>query len=246
MKALLLAAGEGTRLRPLTADRPKAMVEIAGTPAVAYALDWLRRSGATDVAINLFHRPDTLRAFVGDGSRFGVRVRYSEEAPRVLGTAGALAPLRDFFLGEEAFVVLYGDVLTGLDLAPVIAQHRSSASDVTIVVNRVENRAESGMVVFDARRRIRRFVEKPGPGEPVPSEWGNAGIYICGPAVLEYASRGSPLDFAYEVFPAMLAEHRRLGAFPTEAVVLEFGSPGRLEKAATAVREGRLPVPGRV
>ena len=117
MKGILLAAGEGTRLRPLTLDRPKAMVKVGGWPAVAYALEWLRAAGVGEVAINLCRHPEVLQDFVGDGARFGVRARYSVEAPDALGTAGALAPLREFFRGEEAFVVLYGDVLTNLDLA---------------------------------------------------------------------------------------------------------------------------------
>ena len=241
----MLAAGEGTRLRPLTLDRPKAMVDIGGRPAISYALEWLRRNGVGDVAINLFHRPEVLRDFVGDGSAFGIRVRYSVEAPRALGTAGALAPLLDFFGREELFVVLYGDVLTDLDLAPVLVQHRQVKADATIVVNRVENRAESGMVEFDAARRIHRFVEKPGTGY-AHSEWGNAGIYVCGRRVLDYVTRAVPLDFAYDVFPAMLAGNGTLGAFPTEALVVEFGSPQRLERASAAVGDGLLPAPRRL
>ncbi len=237
---MLLAAGEGTRLRPLTNDRPKAMVEIAGEPAVAYSLEWLRVNGATEVAINLFHRPDVLQAFVGDGSRFGVRVRYSVEAPLVLGTAGALTPLHDFFAGESPFVVLYGDVLTNLDLGPVIAQHVAMSADATMVVNRVADRAQSGMVGFGDDRRVTTFVEKPRDAIP-PSEWGNTGIYVCGERVLDYTTRGIPLDFAYDVFPTMLAEGRLLGAFPTEADVFEFGTHAGLEAAARAAAAAVIP-----
>lgn len=242
MKALLLAAGRGMRLRPLTLDRPKVMVEIDGRPAIAYELDWLRRNEVHDVAINLFHQPEVVRSYVADGGSVGMRVRYSLEAPRVLGTAGALGPLAEFFVGEEAFVVLYGDVLTDLDLAPVLDQHRAMRADATMVVNRVENPAESGMVLFDSGRRVQRFVEKPRPGTEV-GEWANAGIYVCGPAVFGYAARRLPCDFAYDVFPEMLAEGRVLGAFPTDAAVVEFGSPPRLERAAAAVRAGLIARP---
>jgi mannose-1-phosphate guanylyltransferase/phosphomannomutase len=245
MKALLLAAGEGTRLRPLTLDRPKAMVEIAGRPAVAYALDWLHRNGVAEVAINLYHRPDVLQAYVGDGSRFGVTVRYSLEAPRVLGTAGALAPLRDYFRLEDVFLVLYGDVVTGLDLGPVLARHRAAEADVTIVVNRVADPTQSGMVAFDGSGRVVQFVEKP-PSRQVMSEWGNAGIYLCGPRVLDYvpASEVSQ-DFAYDIFPKMLAGGCRLVAYPTSAAVFEFGSIERLAAATAAVGKGLLAVPVR-
>src|SRR5712664_1208553 len=111
MRALLLAAGSGTRLHPHTSDRPKPMVEIAGRPAVARELEWLAAQGISDVAINLNYFPRVLQDFVGDGTRFGVRVTYSLEAS-ALGTSGALGPLRDFFVGEAQFVVVYGDVLT--------------------------------------------------------------------------------------------------------------------------------------
>ena len=244
MRGLLLAAGEGTRLRPLTLDRPKAMVEIAGRPAVAYALDWLQRNGVTEAAINLYHRPDVLQAYVADGSKFGVSIRYSLEAPRVLGTAGALGPLRDFFQDEDEFLVLYGDVVTDLDLGPVLAKHRAAGADVTVVVNRVEDPAQSGMVVFDGDGRILQFVEKPDRRQ-VPSEWGNAGIYVCGPRVLDYIGSVIPQDFAYDVFPKMLAAGRKLVAYPTTAHVFEFGSIERLAKARAAVGNGLLKVPVR-
>ncbi len=218
------------------------MVEIAGRPAVAYALDSLRAGGVTDVTINLCHKPDVLREFVGDGSRFGVRVRYSLEFPRPLGTAGALGPLKDWLASEEAFVVLYGDVLTDLELAPVLAQHRSARppANATLVVSRVENPADAGIVDFDADRQIVRFVEKP-PGGTVPppgnivTKWANAGIYVCGPRVLDYITEQRPLDFAYDVFPAMLAGGCHLAAFPTAAMVLDYGTPERLARARTVM-----------
>ena len=244
MKGILLAAGEGTRLRPLTLDRPKAMVKVGGWPAVAYALEWLRAAGVGEVAINLCRHPEVLQDFVGDGARFGVRARYSVEAPDALGTAGALAPLHEFFRGEEAFVVLYCDVLTNLDLAPVLAQHRRMDADATIVVSRVENPAESGMVVFDDARRVLRFVEKPAPGT-APSEWGNSGIYVCGGRVLDYVGGPVPLDFAYHVFPRMLAYGCIVAVYPTTASVFEFGSIERLARAAAAVTKGIVRAPVR-
>ena len=220
------------------------MVEIAGRPAVAYALEWLHHNGVTEVAINLHHHPDVLQAYVGDGSRFGVSVRYSLEAPRVLGTAGALGPLHDYFRREDAFLVLYGDVVTDLDLGPVLATHRAAKADATIVVNRVEDPTQSGMVVFDGGGLILRFVEKPDR-QHVLSEWGNAGIYLCGRRVLDYIVSIGAQDFAYDVFPKMLADGRKLAAYPTAALVLEFGSIERLKRATAAVLSGALRVPGR-
>lgn len=239
MKALLLAGGEGTRLRPFTDDRPKAMVEIGGEPAIAHALRWLRQQGVTDVAINLHAHPEVLRRFVGDGARFGLQVTYSFEA-EILGTSGALRPLRDYFRGEDAFVVLYGDVLTDLDLGPVRRAHAASGADATIVLTRVDDPTRAGIVAFDGGHRITRFVEKPAANE-VFSDWANAGIYCCGPKVLHYISapeRFAPQDFARDLFPAMLRDGCHLLASPTEALVLDFGSPERLEQARTSMGQG--------
>jgi NDP-sugar pyrophosphorylase family protein len=238
VKALLLAAGEGTRLGPLTADRPKPMVEIGGEPGVAHALRWLRRQGVTDVAINLHHHPDVLRQFVGDGSRFGLAVTCSFE-PEILGTSGALGPLRDFFRAEDAFLVLYGDVLTDLDLRPVGRAHAASGADATIVLCRVDDPTRAGLVAFDGHFRITRLLEKPAASD-VFSDWANAGIYCCGPAVLRYVSAQGPQDFARDLFPAMLRDGRHLLASPTTARVIDFGAPERLEAARAAVRRGAL------
>lgn len=231
MKALLLAAGAGTRLKPLTDDRPKPMVPIAGRPAIAHELAWLCRQGIRDVAINLNHRPRVLSDYVGDGSAFGVRVSYSREEGAAYGTAGALRPLRAYFAGQPAFVVLYGDVLTDMALGPILEAHRAADADVTIVLTRVEDPTRAGIVEFGADGWIRRLVEKPR-AEDVFSDWANAGIYVCGPAVLDYVAAEGSQDFAHELFPAMLRDGRRLRAWPTEATVIDFGAPERLEEAS--------------
>lgn len=238
MKALLLAAGAGTRLRPLTADRPKPMVEIAGAPAVAHALRWLRGQGITEVAINLHHHPAMLQDFVGDGTRFGLKVVYSVER-ELLGTSGALRPLRAFFEREAVFAVLYGDVLTNLDLRPVRDGHATAGADATVVLTKADEPTRAGIVAFDGQHRITRFVEKPAVDE-VFSEWANAGIYLCGPRVLEYLPAGGPQDFARDLFPAMLRDGRYLLACPTDALVIDFGSLERLETARVSVRQGLL------
>jgi NDP-sugar pyrophosphorylase family protein len=238
MKGLLLAAGAGTRLRPLTSDRPKPMVEIAGEPAVAHSLRWLRRNGVRDVAINLHHHGDVLRGYVRDGRQYGIRVSYSVE-PEILGTSGALRPLMGFLQDEEMFAVLYGDVLTDLDLAGVIDAHRRARPDATVVLTRVDDPTRAGVVAFDRVRRVTRMVEKPAANE-VFSNWANAGVYLCGPRVLDFVSAEGPQDFARHLFPAMLAHGCFLLAHPSEAVVIDFGSPERLRDAEVTVKGGSL------
>jgi NDP-sugar pyrophosphorylase family protein len=238
VKALLLAAGQGMRLRPLTADRPKPMVEIGGEPAIAHAMHWLRRQGVSDVAINLHHHPHVLREFVGDGSKFRLSVTYSFER-EVLGTAGALRPLLPFFQNEDVFLVLYGDVLTNLDLSSVSDAHDAARPDVTLVLTTADDQTRTGIVAFNEDCRITRFVEKPPAGQ-VFSRWSNAGIYLCGPKVFEYVPAEGTSDFARDLFPAMLRDDCHLLAAPTDALVIDFGSPDRLGLAAEAMRQGAL------
>jgi NDP-sugar pyrophosphorylase family protein len=216
------------------------MVEIAGVPAVGYILRWLGDHGVTDVAINLHHCPDPLTAFVGDGSAFGLRVRYSRE-DRLLGSAGALRPLRDFFVAEPAFVVVYGDVLTGLDLGDVVAEHEGDDAEATLVVHEVDDPSQAGIVAFDDGRRITGFVEKPPRGRAA-SRWGNSGVYVCSGRLLDHVVARSdvPLDFGSDVFPARLSAGALLRARPTLALVIDFGSPAGLERAEAAVRAGRF------
>jgi NDP-sugar pyrophosphorylase family protein len=243
MRGLLLAAGEGTRLRPLTDDRPKPMVEAAGAPLIAHLLGWLRRNGVDEVAINLNYKPAPLQAYVGDGSSFGVRVRYSLE-PRLLGSAGALVPLRDFFIGQESFVVLCGDVLTGLDLQPVIDQHAQHGADITLVVTEADDPTRCGIVEFDESGTITRFQEKPSRDE-VFSPWANAGIYVCGASVLDALPDPCPIpyDFAQDLFPRMLAASMTMMAFATDAPIFDIGSAERLQAASEALLAGRMSAP---
>ncbi len=236
MKALLLAAGEGTRLRPFTLDRPKAMVEINGEPAVAYSLRWLRREGISEVVINLYHHGEVLERFVDDGSAFGLRVQYSHER-ELLGTAGALRPVAQFFTADSAFLVLYGDVLTNLRLAPVLALHERSGADATIVLTKVEDPTSAGVVAYDEAGRITRLVEKPR-AEDVFSDWVNGGVYVCGARVVDYVASAGAQDFAHHLFPAMLRDGRMLMAYPSNAWSIDYGVPERLTLAEEAIRHG--------
>lgn len=235
MKAIVLAAGAGTRLRPWTDERPKPMVDIGGEPAIAHILRWLRDQGVRDVGINLNHFPEVLTGFVGDGARFSVRTTYSIEPGDALGTSGALRLLRPFLEGAREFIVVYGDVLTDLELAPALAAHQAAGADATLVLHRADDPTRVGIVEFDAAKRIQRFVEKPAADE-VFSDWANAGIYLCGPAVLDFVSAQGPQDFGRDLFPAMLGAGRTLIAFPTDATVIDFGAPERLAAAAAWVQ----------
>ncbi len=217
------------------------MVPIAGVPMIAYALEWLRASGVRRVAINLHYKPEPLVAFVGDGAAFGLKVCYSEE-PELLGSAGALLPLRAFFEGEEPFVVLYGDVLTTVRLDAVLAAHRTSRADATLVLTRVEDPRRAGMVELGPDGAIRRLVEKPERWEQ-PDSWANAGIYLIGPRIWEFLPAGGFADFGLHQFPRMLGAGARLCGHATAGTVLDIGSHERLAAAGALVESGQVPRP---
>lgn len=243
MKALLLAAGEGTRLRPLTLTRPKPMVPLGDEPVVAWSLAWLRDNGISDVVINLHYRPEALLEFVGDGSRFGLNVTYSHET-ELLGSSGALVPLRGYLGDETEFVVLYGDVLTDLDLSAVIERHRETGADFTMVLTHVDDPTRAGIAQMDDDGWIRRFKEKPASDE-VFSNWANAGIYVCGPRTWHYLPERGHQDFGTHVVPALITDGAAVLGYPTEATVVDIGSPERLAEAVRLAGEGVFVRPSR-
>ena len=178
MKAIIMAGGEGTRLRPLTCDCPKPMIRLMDRPVMAYALALLKRHGITDVGSTLMYLPERIQSYFGDGSAFGVSMRYFvEKTP--LGTAGSMHLAADFL--NETFVVLSGDGVTDCDLTQALRFHREKGALATLVLKHVENPLEYGVVIAEAEGRVTRFVEKPGWGE-VFSDTVNTGIYILEPA----------------------------------------------------------------
>jgi NDP-sugar pyrophosphorylase family protein len=207
MKALVLAAGHGTRLRYLTRNRPKAMLPIGGKPLLEHILVWLRDYGITEIAVNLHHCPHAITRSIGDGSRLGVSVCYSHE-DRLLGTAGAAKRLQSFL--DEPFVVVYGDGMTTLNLDRLIHFHYQRQSDfpeheaLTLALYRVPNPTQCGLVEISPSYRILHFVEKP-PIEQVTTNLAFAGILVCEPATLNSIPAATAFDFGHDLFPQLLA-----------------------------------------
>ncbi|TMI85022.1 MAG: nucleotidyltransferase family protein [Bacillati bacterium ANGP1] len=204
VRAMILAAGLGTRLRPLTDHTPKCMVPLGGKPLLEHGILWLRKHGITELVINLHHLPDVVTGYFGDGGRWGVRITYSHE-PQVLGTAGGVKNVEGLFRGP--FFVWYGDNLSTCRLDRLWERHDAHGGVATIALHYREDPAHSGIVAEDDQGRIVRFLEKPRPGE-VFSHWVNAGIYVLEPAVLDAIPGGRAVDFAHEVFPGLLAAGR--------------------------------------
>jgi mannose-1-phosphate guanylyltransferase len=196
MKAMVLAAGLGTRLRPLTYEITKPMVPVLDRPVMAHILDLLAQHGFAEVIANLHYFPDSIRAYFGDA------LTYHHE-PELLGTAGGVRGCAEFF-GAEPFLVISGDALTDIDLSAFAARHREAGGIATLAVKQVSDTREYGVVLHDRTGRITGFQEKPAPEEAL-SSLGNCGIYIFDPAIFDYFPERPFADWAQDVFPALLA-----------------------------------------
>jgi NDP-sugar pyrophosphorylase family protein len=226
VKALVLAAGKGTRLGALTARRPKPMVPVAGRPLLERIVRDLRAAGIEEIFINLHHCADVITGHFGDGSRHGVAIRYSRE-PELLGTAGAARRLQRE-LGDR-FLVYYGDNFVEIDLGALFRAHERRRPLGTIAVFEAEETRASGVVETDADGRVLRFLEKPAPGT-TPSRTVNAGIYVLERAALDVVAEGAVSDFGRDVFPALLRAGADLRAFPLTGRVHGIDTPEALAR----------------
>jgi mannose-1-phosphate guanylyltransferase len=212
MQALILAGGKGTRLRPLTVYTPKPIVSVLNRPFLIYQLEILRRAGVKDIVLSLNYQPDKIEHLLGDGSQFGVNLRYITE-PSPMGTAGAYKYAAKEI--RETTIVLNGDVLTDLDITAVIEAHKNKQAEATIVLTPVENPAAYGLVGTENNLRIKHFLEKPSPEElsTLTTKNINAGIYIIEPSVLDLIPGGENYSFEYKLFPDLLAGERSFYGF---------------------------------
>ena len=225
--AVVLSAGLGTRLRPLTDTCPKPMVPVAGTPLLERTIRHLATHGVTDVCINLHHLPQVVRGHFPGDTAFGARLHFTVEE-ELLGTAGALNAFREY-LGEP-FLVWYGDVLSQFDVSAFLRYHEAKGGLATVGLYRVDNPTQCGLVDMDALGRITRFVEKP----PVAfTDLANAGVYACGPGVLDFVAPTGFSDFGNDVFPAMLRAGAALYGYPIEECLIDIGSHEKLARADT-------------
>jgi mannose-1-phosphate guanylyltransferase len=199
---MVMAAGLGTRLRPLTYEVAKPLVPIANRPVMEHILLLLRRHGFGPVIANLHWFGDAIRERFGDGSRFGIDLTYSHE-DELLGTAGGVRNVADFF-GDEPFLVMAADALTDIDLGALRAAHQANDGIATLAVKRVSQVSEFGVVVTDSGGRIQGFQEKPDPAEAL-SDLASCMIYILDREIFDYFPSKPAVDFAREVFPALLS-----------------------------------------
>lgn len=220
MRAVLMAGGSGTRLRPLTCDLPKPMVPILNRPIAEHIVNLLRRHNITEIIATLHYLPDVMRDYFQDGNEFGVQMTYAVEEDQPLGTAGCVKNIAELL--DETFLVISGDSITDFDLTAAIKFHKEKGSKATLILTRVPNPVEFGVVITDEQLRIQRFLEKPSTSE-IFSDTVNTGIYILEPEVLDYLPANQESDFSKDLFPLMLEKGDPMYGYIAEGYWCDVG-----------------------
>lgn len=235
--AVVMAGGEGTRLRPLTTSLPKPLLPVLNRPMLEHVLRLLSRHGITDAVVTVQFLASLVRAYTGDGSDLGMRLRYAtEETP--LGTAGSVKNA-EAMLPHRPVLVISGDAITDLDLTALVAHHTASGSDLTVGLARVNEPIEYGGVVLDDAGRITRLVEKPGWGSVV-SDLVNTGVYVVEPHVLASLPARTRLDWAADVIPALLTEGGAVSGYVSDAYWEDVGTLDRYRSVHVDALAGRI------
>jgi NDP-sugar pyrophosphorylase family protein len=240
MQALILAGGEGTRLKPLTITTPKPIVPIGNEPFLLRQIESLKNAGVTEIILSTGYQPHAIEKALGDGSAYGVRLKYLVE-PAPLGTGGAYKFAEAFL--DTSTIVLNGDILTDVDLERVAEQHRESGAAATIVLTRVENPSAYGLVETGASGEVVRFLEKPKAEElsRIKINTINAGIYILEPKVLDLIPANENHSFEYQLFPRLLQNNENFRAFIAENNYwLDIGTPQRYLQAHYDLIAGKI------
>ncbi|MEK6407300.1 MAG: NDP-sugar synthase [Acidobacteriota bacterium] len=260
MKALILAAGFGTRLWPLTEDRTKAAIPFLNRPLISYSVEYLASHGFRDIIVNLHHQPESIRRALGDGSRFGVTLSYSFEE-EILGTSGALDPLRESLSGDD-FVVINGKIVTNIDLGAAVAEHKERGAIATLVLKENAQREHFSIVEVNERGSITHFAgfpepaaseamtaASPGPGlattaEPAPLMF--TGIQVLSPRILEYVPRSRFSHSTVHVYPPAIEAGEPVIAHVSTADWFEMSTLGRYLEANLLFmrKEGRSVIAG--
>ncbi|MBA3946352.1 MAG: NTP transferase domain-containing protein [Herpetosiphonaceae bacterium] len=241
MKAVVMAGGEGSRLRPLTINRPKPMVPLADRQVLGHIVELLKLHGITEIVMTVQYLANIIQDVFGDGSAYGVHITYSVEE-RPLGTAGSVKNAAHLL--DEPFLVVSGDALTDVNLTELIAYHQAKKALATLTLKHVPNPLEYGVIITDDNGCIQQFVEKPSWGE-VFSDTVNTGIYVLDPQVLEYVETGRVVDWSQDVFPAMLQRDQPLYGYVTSGYWTDIGTIEAYQRATSDYLSGKVLLPRR-
>jgi mannose-1-phosphate guanylyltransferase len=234
MQALILAGGEGTRLRPLTSTVPKPVVPLVDRPFIAFMIDWLRGHGVDDIVMSCGHLASGVRNVLGDGEAFGIRLRYVEE-PRPLGTGGALKFAEQLL--DERFLMLNGDVLTDLDVSGQLEQHERTGATATLALTPVEDPTAYGLVRIADDCAVTEFVEKPS-SDQIDTRNISAGVYVLERSVLDLLEAGEPASIERDVFPRLVGDG--LYGCVSRGYWLDIGTPERYLQGTFDILEGSV------
>lgn len=225
MKAVLLAAGKGRRLKGITKTIPKPMLKVRNKPILQHNIEWLRSYGIRDVYINLHHLPEVIMEYFKDGSQHGIRITYSYEKI-LLGTAGAVKKISETYWkrGKSPFLVIYGDNLLNFDLKKIIRFHRIKRGKATIALYQKGNVSQSGIVQLDKNGRVMKFIEKPQPEEAV-SDLVNTGIYVLERDILKYIPDNEVFDFGNDLFPIALENGEKIFGILVRGKLIAVDTP---------------------
>lgn len=229
MKAIILAAGLGTRLIPLTKDVPKPLLPLNGKPLIQHNIEWLRSNGIKEIAINLHHLPEKIKTFLGDGSKFGVRITYSYEK-NIMGTAGGVKKLENF-AKNSPFMVYYGDNITNLNIKKLVNFHKSKGGMATICLHPIKEKElkDSSIVELGKDNRILSFAEKPNEKtikkiSGKKNNYSNAGIYLLEPEIFDFIEKNKFTDFAKDIFPMLIKKGKMIYGYPLDCFWAEIGN----------------------
>ena len=256
MRAMVMAAGVGSRLEPLTINVPKPMVPVVNKPAMEHIIALLKHHGIREIVANLWYLPEHIEGYFGDGKRFGTRLRYSRE-DKLRGTAGGMLAAKDLLLqddgwglsGQEScpgpFILMAGDALTTANLTKLVRLHKSKNALATIGLKRVEDVSGFGIVVTDETGRILRFQEKPKP-EEADSDLANTMIYVFEPEIFEYIPSFGMPDFGRDIFPALVQEGAPFYGFALDEYWCDIGTLSQYHAAHRDILDGKvgLALPG--
>ena len=238
-----MAAGAGTRLRPLTYGIPKPMVPVVNKPVLEHTLENLNSHGINEAVLNLYHFPRTITKYFGDGSALGMKVTYSLEK-KLLGTAGGVKKMEEMF--DSTFVVLSGDGLTDIDLSKAVSFHRRKKAIATMVLKSIDSKFDYGVTLTDSSGRIQKFIEKPKWSD-VFANTVNTGIYIFEPEIFKYIPKSRFYDFGSQLWPDLLKRKKRIFGYITDDYWTDVGNIREYRNGVRDALEGkiRLKLPGR-
>lgn len=239
MKAIIMAGGEGKRLKPVTGDTPKPLVQLCGRPVMEHIIMLLRRHGMTDICATVKYRAEDIIEYFGDGSRLNVKMSYSVES-EPLGTAGSVKNCEDFY-GSDDFLVISGDAACDIDLTALISEHNKRCPMVTIALCASPDPLRYGLALCDDEGFIRSFIEKPDWGRVVTNRV-NTGIYIISPRAMELVPRGTECDFGRDLFPKLLSRGEKLLGFKCDGYWRDIGTPKSYYECCVDALSGRLDI----